>query len=135
MLLREVGSRSGGREPLTDQLDGFGQRTWAEAEGALDQARLANDVAREVEDRRLTFAKHFDRAPTYTRPGWWLATTTFSSDHPNERRRNAPAQMSPSRPRPLPSSIRLEGSGTAGAAGPIWSVKLSACGPLPQVHS
>jgi hypothetical protein len=41
-------SRSSGLEPLTDQLDGFGQRTWAEAEGALDQARLANDVAREL---------------------------------------------------------------------------------------
>ena len=36
---------------------GFGQRACAEAESALDQARLATDVAREVEDCRLTFAE------------------------------------------------------------------------------
>jgi hypothetical protein len=31
--LREVDSHSWGIEPLTDQLDGFAQRAWAEAEG------------------------------------------------------------------------------------------------------
>jgi hypothetical protein len=31
--LREVDSHSWGLEPLTDQLDGFAQRAWAEAEG------------------------------------------------------------------------------------------------------
>ncbi len=35
----------------------LGEAAWAEAEGALDQARLANNVAREVENRRLTFAE------------------------------------------------------------------------------
>ena len=46
-----------GLEPLTNQLDGLGQRAWTEAEGALDQACLANDVARGVEDRRLTLVE------------------------------------------------------------------------------
>jgi hypothetical protein len=45
-------------EPLTYQFDVFGQRTCAEAEGVPDQARLAKNVAREVEDRRLTLAEH-----------------------------------------------------------------------------
>jgi len=49
--------RSRGVEPLTDELDGLAQRAWAEAEGALDQARLASDVTCEVEDRCLTFAE------------------------------------------------------------------------------
>jgi hypothetical protein len=41
MLLREVCWRLRDLEPLTNQLNGFGQCAWTEAEGALDQARLA----------------------------------------------------------------------------------------------
>ena len=44
-------------EPLTDKLHGFGQCGGAEAEGALDQARLTANVAGDVEDRRLIFAE------------------------------------------------------------------------------
>jgi hypothetical protein len=41
---------------FTDGCDGLGERTGAYAEGASYDARLAADVLREVEDRRLTLA-------------------------------------------------------------------------------
>ena len=71
-------SRSRGLEPFTDQLDGFGQRGWAEAEGAFDQARLAKDVARQVEDRRLTLAErtHHLKALTWGATGQWFACSS-----------------------------------------------------------
>jgi len=38
-------------EPLSDQLDGFGQHASTETESVLDQVCLADNVPREVEDR------------------------------------------------------------------------------------
>jgi hypothetical protein len=61
--------RSCGRKPLTDQLDGFAQRAGAETAGALDQARLANDVTRKVEDRRLAFAQRTHHLKALDRRG------------------------------------------------------------------
>ena len=85
--------RSRSLEPLTNQLDGLGQRAWTEAEGALDQACLANDVARGVEDRRLTLAErmhHFealdrrvgrlDRLETAHRPNQLLELAVVGLD-------------------------------------------------------
>jgi hypothetical protein len=40
-------------EPFTDDCDGLRERTGTETESAFDDARLAADVSREVEDRRL----------------------------------------------------------------------------------
>ncbi len=60
-----------GLELLADQLDGFGEHACAEAEGALDQTRLAKDVARQVEHCRLTLSERthytaFRREPENT---------------------------------------------------------------------
>ena len=43
-------------EPLADEPHGLRQGAGAETEGALHKTRLAADVARDVEDRRLTLA-------------------------------------------------------------------------------
>jgi hypothetical protein len=56
MALRGV-ARSRGLEAPTDELDCFGQHARAETEGARDHGRLAKDVAREIEDRRLTLSE------------------------------------------------------------------------------
>jgi len=45
-----------GFESFTDDCDGLRERTGTNAESALDDARLAADVLREVEDRRLALA-------------------------------------------------------------------------------
>ena len=41
-------------QPLADELDRFGQERGTETEGALDDAGLAADVAREVEGQGLS---------------------------------------------------------------------------------
>ncbi len=43
-------------ESFTDNCDGLSERTGTEAESAFDDTRLAADVLREVEGRRLAFA-------------------------------------------------------------------------------
>ena len=43
-------------EPVTDDCDGLRERTGTDAESAFDNACLAADVLREVEDRRLALA-------------------------------------------------------------------------------
>jgi hypothetical protein len=43
-------------ESFTDHCDGLRERRGTEAKSAFDDARLAADVVREVEDRRLAFA-------------------------------------------------------------------------------
>src|SRR3984957_14243639 len=50
-------SRSCGLKLLAEDLDGFGQDACTETEGALDQAYLAADIAREVERSGLAFAQ------------------------------------------------------------------------------
>jgi len=43
-------------EAFTDDCDGLRERTGSDAESAFDDARLAVDVLREVEDRHLALA-------------------------------------------------------------------------------
>ncbi|AXC16247.1 hypothetical protein ACPOL_7047 (plasmid) [Acidisarcina polymorpha] len=47
------GSSSLKCEPFIDERDGLRERTSANAESAFDDAYLAADVTREIEDRRL----------------------------------------------------------------------------------
>jgi hypothetical protein len=44
-------------ESFTDHHHNLRQRTGTDAESAFDDARLAADVLREVEDRRVAFAR------------------------------------------------------------------------------
>ena len=43
-------------ELFLENCDSLGERTGTDSEGAFDDARLASDVLREVEDRRLALA-------------------------------------------------------------------------------
>ena len=42
---------------LTDEIDGLGERAGPDTESAFDDARLAADVLRHIEDRRLALAE------------------------------------------------------------------------------